>query len=75
MADPKEALRKCREAGFAEGEGCHDVRAGNVELHTLTANTVIFISDQGTRLPLGDATDLWKSYQNGSIHPIDGDNP
>lgn len=51
-------------------EEYHDVRAGCVELDTLSAEAVVFVS-KGTRLPIGDATALWESYQNGSISPVD----
>lgn len=67
----EEALETCREIGFTEDEWCHDVRNGFVRLDTLTAQTVTFVSEQGTPLPMGDAADLLDAYQNGSIHPVE----
>lgn len=71
MADPEDALDACREAGFAEGKWCKDVRAGHVQLDILTADTVVFVSEKGTPLDAGDAIDLLDSYHNDSIHPVD----
>lgn len=71
MADPEDALDACRDAGFREGAWCHDVRAGRVRLDTLSADTVVFVSEQGIPLDAGDATDLLESYQNNSIQPDD----
>lgn len=65
----EDALDACRDAGFIEEEWCHDVRAGRVQLDVLTADTVVFVSEAGTPLDMGDATNLWESYQNGSIFP------
>lgn len=70
MVDPSQALEACREAGFTEGQWCEDVRAGRVRLDTLSAEEVVFVSDERP-LQMGDATNLWESYQNGSIQPVD----
>lgn len=74
MDDPEAALDACRQAGFQERQWCHDVRAGRVQIDILTADTVVFVTESGTPLEMGDATNLWESYQNGSIHPV-GEEP
>lgn len=70
---PEEALEKVRAAGFREGKMCRDVRAGAVELNTLSPDKVTFVSGRGPPLRMGTAIDLWESYQNGSIRPLDED--
>ncbi len=70
---PEEALEKVRAAGFREAKMCRDVRAGEVELNTLTPDKVTFVTGRGPPLRIGSAVDLWESYQNGSIRPLDED--
>ncbi len=71
---PKNALEACRDAGLTEGEQITDVRAGPCRITTLEADTVILTAGSDQRLDAGDATDLWESYQDGSIR-LDEDAP
>lgn len=71
---PEKALKACRDAGLTEGERITDVRAGPCQITTLEAHNVILTAKSGQRLDAGDATDLWESYQDGSIR-LDEDAP
>lgn len=73
MGDP-EVLLKCRET-FEEGQWYYDVRVGPVRLETLTADMVVFVSEEEMPLDMGDAGDLLEAYQNGSIQPIGEHDP
>ncbi|WP_248910547.1 hypothetical protein [Halocatena marina] len=68
---PEQALERCRAAGFSEGTWCCDVRAGRCQLETLSRQIVTFTTEHGQTLAIGDATDLYDSYQNGGIQPVD----
>ncbi|RRJ33998.1 hypothetical protein [Halocatena pleomorpha] len=70
MTDPEDVLDACRAAGFAEGRWREDVRAGHVRLNIFTPESIVFVSTEGSPLDMGDAVNLWSSYQNNSIWPV-----
>lgn len=73
MVEPEDALTKLRAAGFQEGLGVRDVRAGRCEIATLEAHNVILIPKDGQPLDAGNAAHLLEAYQNGSIQFDEGE--
>jgi hypothetical protein len=67
----EECLAACRQAGFAEGQWCYDVRGGYLTLETFEATRVVACPEQDYLIPIGTAVDLYEWYQSGSIYPID----
>lgn len=67
MPNPEDALEQLREEGLQEGVSVNDIRAGECEITTLTASTVILTTGGEQPLDAGNAAQLLKAYQDGSI--------
>lgn len=70
--DPAHALEGCREYGLTEGEGqwIYDLRAGYLQLQTLSPTYVTAVSESGQFIVIGTAVDLYNMCRSNSIYPI-----
>ncbi len=73
MTDPIQALATLREQGFTEGQWVTDVRAGQCQIETLSAGSVILTAESGHPLDAGTAADFLKSCQKGGVRQGEGD--
>lgn len=73
VTDPNRALEICQKIGFSEEEKIRDVRAGDCELVVLWPTCVLIKAQNGQRIPVGTAVDLYDSYQSGDFQSVEGE--